>query len=71
MCLQAQDIYDNDDSVGRVRRARGLRDDNGGVRRGRQIDDASGGSDTTMEAVVARRWPREIYDNDGGVGGGR
>ena len=42
MCLQDQDIEDNNGGVRRVRRARGLSDDDGG-------DDGTGGLETTTE----------------------
>ena len=71
MCLQDQGTEDNNDNVGRVRRARGLRKDNGGVGRERGIDDASEGLKKTTEAARARRQARVIYNNDGGFGGRR
>ena len=51
MCLWPQGIDDNDNSVGRVRRARGLSDNDGGVGIGRGIDGAFEGSETTTEAA--------------------
>ena len=52
MCLQDQGIDDNNNgSVGRVRRACGIRDDHGGVRRGQGICNISEGSETTTEAA--------------------
>ena len=49
MCLQGQGIED-DGGIGRVRRARGLSNDDEGVVRGRGIDDVSKGLETTTEA---------------------
>ena len=69
VCLQDQDIYDDDDRVSRVRRARRLRDDNGGIGRGRGIDDASEVLETTTKATGDRRQAQVIYDNGGGVCG--
>ena len=43
VCLWDQGIDNNGDGVGRVRRARGLRDDDRGVDRGRGIPDESKG----------------------------
>ena len=72
MCLLAECIYDDVDSgVGRVRRAKGLSNDNEGVGRGRGICDASEALETTVEAAGDRRRDQGIYDDDGGVGGGR
>ena len=71
MHLWAQVIDDDDGSVSRVIRDRGLSDDNGGVVRGRGMYDVSKGLETTTEAAVARQRARGIYDNDGGVGRGK
>ena len=56
VCLQSQGIdNDNDDGgVVRLRRARGLSDNDGGVGKGRGVDDASNVSETTTEAAGAR-----------------
>ena len=61
--LRAQGIDDDKCGVGRVRRACGLSDDDGGVNGGRGIDDASEGLDTTTEAAGDRQRARGIYDN--------
>ena len=71
VCLLAQGVGDNSNDVGRVRQARRLSNDDGCVDRGRRIDDASEVLDTTTEAVGARRQAQGIYDNNGGVDGGR
>ena len=68
--LQAQVIDDNNGGIVRVRRACGLSSNNGGVGRGQGIYNASEGSETTMEAAVAKSWAQIIYDNNGGVSGG-
>ena len=71
MCLQAQGI-DNDNSVAsRVTRAHRLSDNDGVVGRGRGINDASEGLETTTEAAGDIQWARGIYNNNGGVGGGK
>ena len=69
--LQDQGIDNNNSSVGRVRRARGISDDDWGVVIGRVIYDASKGLETTTEAAGARRPAQVIYNDDRGVGGGR
>ena len=70
--LRAQGIDNNDNGgVVRVRRAHGLSNNVGGVGRGQGIYDASKGLETTIEATLARQRLQGIYDNDGGVGGGR
>ena len=51
MCLQAKGMEDGDGSIGRVRRDRGISNDDGGIGRGRVICDASMGSETTTEAA--------------------
>ena len=71
MCLQAQDIDNNDSGVGRVRRSRGISNDDVGVGRGQGIDDASEGSETTTGVSGDKRQAQGIYDDDGGVSGGR
>ena len=71
MHLQAQGIDDDNGGVKRVRRARGLSNDNLGVGRGKGIYDTSIGSETTTEAAGARKRARGIYDDEGGVSGGR
>ena len=71
MCLRAEGIDDDDSDVVRVRQAKGLSDNNRGVGRGRLICDASKGSESMTEAAGARRRARGIYDDDGGVDGGR
>ena len=55
MCLRAEVIDDYGGGVGRVRRAKGLSDNDGGINRGRGIRDASKVSETTTEAAGARR----------------
>ena len=70
MCLRIQGIDDNNGFIGRLIRACGLSNDNGGVGRGRGIRDASKGLEKTTEAEVARPRARGIYDYDGGVRGG-
>ena len=55
MCLRAEGIDNDEGGVRRVRRAKGLRDDDRGVDRGRGIHDASEGLETTTEAAGARR----------------
>ena len=47
MCLRAEVIDNNDSRVGRVVRAKGIRNDNGGVSRGQGICNASEGLETT------------------------
>ena len=71
MCLQAQGIDDDYGGAVRVRRACGIRKDDGGVGRGQGICDASKGLDTTTEAEGARKRPQVIYDDDVGIRGGR
>ena len=70
MCLLADGIDHNDGGIGRLRRAKGLSDDDGGVFRGRGIRDASKGLETTTESAVARQQSQGIFDNGGGVKGG-
>ena len=70
VCLQAHGIDNNNDGVGRVRRAQGLSDNDGGVGRGQGIDDDSEGLEMTMEAAGYWRHAQGIYDNDKGVGAG-
>ena len=55
MRLRDQGIDANNKGVGRVRRARGLSDDDGGVGRKRGICDASKVSETMTEAVTGPR----------------
>ena len=50
MRLWDQGIDNNNDGVGRVRRAGRISNDGGGVGRGRGIYDASKGLETTTEA---------------------
>ena len=71
MHLQTQYFDDDDGSVGRVRRARGISNNNRGIERGRGIYDVSEGSETTTDAAGARRRFQGIYDDVGGVSGGR
>ena len=59
MCLRAQGIDNNNCSAGRVRRERGLSDDDGGVDRGQGIYNASKGLETTAEAAGDRRRTKE------------
>ena len=70
MCLQDQVIDNGNGGVVRVRRARRLSYYRG-VRRGREIRNSFEISKTTNEAAGDRRRSQRIYDNDGGVGGGR
>ena len=51
MCLRAQGIDDDNGSVGRVRRDRGIRNYDGGAGRGKGIDDTSKGLEITAEIV--------------------
>ena len=69
--LRAQGIDKNAGIVGRVRRACGLSDDNGGIDIGRVIYDASEGSETTEEASGAIWQDQGIYNYGGGVDRGR
>ena len=71
MCLRAEGIYGDNGGVRGVRQSKELSDNDGSVGRGRRIRDASKGSETTVEAAGARQQARVIYDNDGGVKGGR
>ena len=71
MCLRAQGIDNDDGGVGRLRRASGLSDNNGGVRRGQGIRDAYEGLETTTEAAGARQQAQGIYNDYIGFGGGR
>ena len=68
MCLRDQCIDDDDGGVGRVRRSRGLSNDDRGIRIGRGIRDASKGLETTTEAAGASQRTQVIYDDDVGVG---
>ena len=70
MCLRAQGIDDNGE-VGIVRQDRRLSNDDGGVGRGRGILNASEGSETMTKAARSRQRAQGIYDNNGGVRGGR
>ena len=63
MYLQAQGIDDKYVGGGRVRRARGRSDNNGGVGRGIGIRDASKGLETTTEALEEED-DHEDYNND-------
>ena len=54
VCLRAEDNDDDDGSVGRLRRSKGLSDDDRGIGRGRGVCDASEGSETITEVVGAR-----------------
>ena len=71
VCLRDKSIDNNDGSVRRVKRSCGIRTDNGSVGGRRGIDDAHKVSETTTEAAVGRRRAQGIYDDDGGIGGGR
>ena len=51
MCLWVQGIDDNGGSIGRVRQAHGIRDDDRGVGRERGVYDASEGLDTTTDVT--------------------
>ena len=51
MFLWAQGVDNNNNIVDRVRRGRGISNDEGGVRRGIGIDDTSEGLETTAEAA--------------------
>ena len=70
MFLRSRVIDNDDGSVGRVMRAKGLGNDDGGISRRQGIRDASKGLETTTEAAGDRRRVQGIYDNDGGVEGG-
>ena len=69
MCLQADGIDKNDGGVGRVRRAKGLRNDDIVVGRGQGIRNASEGTEKMTEAAGDIRRPRGIYNNNRGVVG--
>ena len=71
VCLQAESIDDNGGGVGRVRRAKGIINNDGVVDRGRGIRDASEGSETTTEAAGSRQRAQGIYNNNEGLEGGR
>ena len=71
MCLRYQGIDDNNGGVVRVRQARGISDDDRGVGRGRGIHNTSEVSEKTTEAAGDRQWYQGIYDDDGGISGGR
>ena len=71
VCLRVQGIDDNDNGVGRVRRARGLINNNKGVGRGRGIDHVSKGLETEVKVARDRRRAWGIYDNGRCVGGGK
>ena len=71
MCLRALTIDNGNGGISRVRRARGLSNDDKGVSRGQGIYDASEGSETTTEVEGARRQDQGIYDDNRGVVGGR
>ena len=70
MYLWAQGIV-NDDGVVMVRRARGLSNNKGGVGRGRGIHDVSEGSETSIEAAGDKQKSRGIFNDNGGIRGGR
>ena len=70
-CLRSEGIDDNDGGVIRVIRDKGLNDDDGGVGKIKGICNASEVSETTTEAAGDRQQAQVIYDNDGGVRGGR
>ena len=67
MFLQTEDFDNNDGGVRRVRRYKGLSDNDRGVGRGQGIRDASKGSETTTEVAGDSRRAEGIYDDDGGV----
>ena len=71
MCLQAEGIDNDNVSVERVRRPKGISDNDRKIRRGLGIHDASKGSETTTEAAMDRRQDQGIYDNGGCVRGER
>ena len=71
MCLWAEVIDTKNGGVVRVRRSKGLIDNDEGVGRGQDIRRASEGSETTAEAAGASRRAQGIYDNNIGVRGGR
>ena len=66
MCLRSQGIDNDRVSVGRLKRARGLNNDDGGIGRGRGIDDASKGSETTTGAARIRGRQRRMRSCDDG-----
>ena len=70
MFLRAEGI-DKNGGVRRVRRAKGISDNDGGVGRGRGIHDASEVFETMMEVTGARQRAQGMYNDDGGVEGGR
>ena len=71
VCLRAQRINNNDGGVGGRIWAWGLSADDGAVVGGRGIADLYEGSETTPKAARAWRQAQGIYDNEGGVNGGR
>ena len=71
VCLRDQGIDKDDGGVSRLRRDHGLSNDDGGFGRVQIIHEAYEGSDITTEASGARRKAQVIYNDDGGVGGGR
>ena len=71
VCLRDQSIDNNNSGIGRLRRDRGLGNKNGCVVRGQGIYNTSNVSETTTEAMGGRQQALVIYDDDGGVGGGR
>ena len=70
MHLWAQGIRDNDDSVGRVRQARGLSEDDRNVGRGRGIYDRPEDSMTMTGASAEEDEHKDYNDKNGCVGGG-
>ena len=71
MCLRAQSIDDDNGGGIRARWSHVRSDDEGGIGRGQGIDDASKVLETTTEAKGDRRQAQGIYNDDGGVRGGR
>ena len=54
MCLRDQGIDDDDGGISRVRRERGVSNNNRGVGRRQGIDDTSKGSETMTETTRVR-----------------
>ena len=67
MCLQAEDIDKDNSDVGRVIRAKGLIENDGGVGIGQDIRDASEGSEKMTETVGLRQRAIGIYNDNRGL----
>ena len=65
VCLQAQDIDDDDGGVGRVRGVHGPSNNVKGVGRGQRNDKASKGLEKTAEAAKIRGQQRRLWRCDG------